>query len=192
VGAAVRFFGRAPLSDKRLAAGELNYPGIGSTEHGRPPEGYPCLVSQSYLGDGPAVYCRVAQGILTWELQRRSGLRVQTESDVVIPGARVVSGFGVGPFRINAPCEVVWVRRPVPGDGSQSAGFGYGTLPGHPARGEEAFEVEIDAQGRVFLKITAFSRPSTRFYAAGGLLTRAAQRHITSRYVEGARQLAAG
>jgi uncharacterized protein (UPF0548 family) len=192
VGAAVRFFGRAPLSDKRLAAGELNYPGIGSTEHGPPPEGYPCLVSQSYLGDGPAVYRRVAQGILTWELQRRSGLRVQTESDVVIPGARVVSGFGVGPFRINAPCEVVWVRRPVPGDGSQSAGFGYGTLPGHPARGEEAFEVEIDAQGRVFLKITAFSRPSTRFYAAGGLLTRAAQRHITSRYVEGARQLAAG
>lgn len=192
MGAAVRFFGRAPLSDKRLAAGELNYPGIGSTEHGPPPEGYPCLVSHSYLGDGPAVYRRVAQGILTWELQRRSGLRVQTESDVVIPGARVVSGFGVGPFRINAPCEVVWVRRPVPGDGPQSAGFGYGTLPGHPARGEEAFEVEIDAQGRVFLKITAFSRPSTRFYAAGGLLTRAAQRHITSRYVEGARQLAAG
>lgn len=192
MGAAVRFFGRAPLSDKRLAAGELNYPGIGSTEHGPPPEGYPCLVSQSYLGDGPAVYRRVAQGILTWELQRRSGLRVRTESDVVIPGARVVSGFGVGPFRINAPCEVVWVRQPVPGDGPQSAGFGYGTLPGHPARGEEAFEVKIDAQGRVFLKITAFSRPSTRFYAAGGLLTRAAQRHITSRYVEGARQLAAG
>ena len=89
----------------------------------------------------------MAQGILTWELQRRSGLRVRTESDVVVPGARVVSGFGVGPFRINAPCEVVWVRRPVPGDGPQSAGFGYGTLPGHPARGEEAFEVEIDAAG---------------------------------------------
>ena len=64
----------------------------------------------------------------------------------------MVSGFGVGPFRINAPCEVVWVRRPVPGDGPQSAGFGYGTLPGHPVRGEEAFEVEIDAQGRVYLE----------------------------------------
>jgi uncharacterized protein (UPF0548 family) len=44
----------------------------------------------------------------------------------------------------------------------------------------------------VFLKITAFSVPANRFYRAGGLVTRAAQRHVTSRYVEGARQLAAG
>jgi uncharacterized protein (UPF0548 family) len=87
---------------------------------------------------------------------------------------------------------VVWVRRPLPGGGPQSAGFGYGTLPGHPARGEEAFEVEIDAQGRVLLKITAFSRHATWFYKAGGMVARAAQRHITSRYIEGARQLAAG
>jgi uncharacterized protein (UPF0548 family) len=192
VGAGVRFFWRAPLTGKRLAAGDLNYPGIGSTEHGPPPEGYLFFVSREYLGDGPAVYRRVAHGILTWELQRRSGLRVRTESDVVVAAARVVSGFGVGPFRINAPCEVVWVRHPLPGDGPQSAGFGYGTLPGHPERGEEAFEVEIVADGRVFLKITAFSQHATWFYRAGGLLARAAQRHVTSRYVEGARQLAAG
>ncbi|MET4095419.1 DUF1990 domain-containing protein [Arthrobacter sp. UYCu712] len=175
----------------RIVRGTLNYPGVGFTEHGRAPDGFPCLVSRTYLGDGPDTYRRVAQGILTWELQKRSGLRVRTDSDVVC-GARVVSGFGVGPFRINAPCEVVWVSRPVPGDGPQRAGFGYGTLPGHPERGEEAFEVEIDAAGRVFLKITAFSRHSNWFYTAGGLVARAAQRHITSRYIEGARQLAAG
>lgn len=180
------------MTEKRLAAGALNYPGIGSTQHGQAPEGYSRLLSQAHLGEGLAVYRRVAEGILSWELQRRSGLRVRTESAVVIPGARVVSGFGVGPFRINAPCEVVWVRPPVPGGGPQSAGFGYGTLPGHPERGEEAFEVELDAQGQVFLKITAFSRHANWFYKAGGLVARAAQRHITSRYIEGARQLAAG
>ena len=180
------------MTDKRLARGGLNYPVIGSTQDGVPPEGFPCLVTQTYLGEGSETYHAVARGILTWELQRRSGLRVRSESDAVVPGARVVSGFGVGPFRINAPCEVVWVRQPAPGAGPQSAGFGYGTLPGHPARGEEAFEVMIDAQGAVFLKITAFSRPSNWFYAAGGLLTRAAQRHVTSRYIEGARQLATG
>ncbi len=176
---------------KRGAAG-LNYPGVGSTEHGQAPEGFPRVVSRTCLGEGPDTYRRVAQGILAWELQKRSGLRVRADSGAVAPGARVVSGFGVGPFRINAPCEVVWVRRPVPGDGPQRAGFGYGTLPGHPARGEEAFEVEIDAAGKVFLTVTAFSRPANWFYAAGGLVTRAAQRHITSRYIEGARQLAAG
>ena len=174
------------------ARGGLNYPGIGSTEHGQAPAGFPCLVSRAYLGDGPALYRRVAQGILTWQLQKRSGLRVRTDSDAVVPGARVVSGFGVGPFRINAPCEVVWVRRPVPGDGPQRAGFGYGTLPGHPVRGEEAFEVELDAAGRVFLKITAFSRPSNWFYATGRALMGRAQRHVTSRYIGSAHELAAG
>ena len=176
----------------RTARGGLNYPGIGSTEHGQAPPGYPSLVSRTYLGDGPETYRRVAQGILAWELQKRSGLRVRTTSDAVVPGARVVSGFGVGPFRINAPCEVVWVRRPVPGGGPQSAGFGYGTLPGHPVRGEEAFEVVIDAAGRVFLKITAFSRPSNWFYAAGSALAGRAQRHVTSRYIGSAHELAAG
>ena len=34
------------------------------------------------------MYRRVAQGILTWELQRRSGLRVRAESDVVPAGER--------------------------------------------------------------------------------------------------------
>ncbi|MBT2523706.1 DUF1990 family protein [Arthrobacter sp. ISL-28] len=85
---------------------------------------------------------------------------------------------------------MVWVHRPVSGGGPQSAGFAYGTLPGHPERGEEAFEVEIDAQDRVFLKITAFSRHSNWFYTAGGIVARAAQRHITARYIEGAHQLA--
>lgn len=65
MGAAVRFFGRAPLTGKRLIADGLSYPGIGSTEHGRPPEGYPLFVSREYLGDGPAVYRRVAHGILS-------------------------------------------------------------------------------------------------------------------------------
>ena len=180
------------MTDRRLARGELNYPDIGATEHGASPAGYRKVASRTYLGEGAAAYHRVAEGILAWELQRRSDLRVRAESAVVVPGARVVSGFGVGPFRLSVPCEVVWVRRPVPGGGPQSAGFGYGSLPGHPVRGEESFVAEIDAQGRVFVSITAFSRPSNWFYAAGGALARRAQRFMTSRYIEGARQLAAG
>ncbi|HEY3572934.1 MAG TPA: DUF1990 domain-containing protein [Arthrobacter sp.] len=180
------------MSEKRLARGALNYAEIGATEHAGAPAGYRHVASRTYLGEGTDVYRRLAEGILAWELQRRSGLRVRTESAAVVPGARVVSGFGVGPFRLNVPCEVVWVHRPAPGGGPQSAGFGYGSLPGHPVRGEESFEAEIDGQGRVYLSITAFSRPSNWFYAAGGALARRAQRLMTSRYIEGARQLAAG
>jgi uncharacterized protein (UPF0548 family) len=80
----------------------------------------------------------------------------------------------------------------VPGGAPQSAGFGYGTLPGHPVRGEEAFEVSIDAEGQVFIRITAFGGPSNWFYAAGAALTRLARSRITSRYIRSAQELAAG
>ncbi|MFF2032303.1 DUF1990 family protein [Arthrobacter sp. NPDC058192] len=177
---------------RRIARGALNYAGIGATEHGPPPEGVDCLVTQAFVGEGAAAYRRTVDGLLTWQLQKRSGLRVRAESDVVVPGTRVVSGFGVGPLRINAPCEVVWVRRPVPGDGPQSAGFGYGTLPGHPVRGEEAFEISIDARGAVTIAITAFGEPSNWFYAAGGAVTSWARSRVTSRYIRSAQELAAG
>lgn len=170
--------------------GALNYPGVGGTEQGTAPDGFDRVLEEARLGSGLAVYRRVAEGILAWELQRRAGLRVSADSPTAVPGARVVSGFGVGPLRLNAPCEVVWVHEPSPDGVPQSAGFGYGTLPGHPARGEESFEVEINSQGEVRLRIRAFSRPANWFYAAGGMVTRAAQRLVTGRYIEGARRLA--
>ena len=176
----------------RIARGELNYPGIGFTSEGRSPEGFARSQARAHLGEGFETYRRVADGILSWQIQRRSGLRVRTETGSVESGSRIVSGFGIGPFRIKAPCEVVWVRRPAPGNTAQSAGFAYGTLPGHPERGEEAFEVSIDAAGDVTFTITAFSRHSNWFYAAGGFAASAAQRLITSRFIDSARQLAAG
>ena len=179
------------MTEKGHAAGRFDYPGVGGTEQGSAPEGYDRVLEEARLGSGLDVYRRVADGILGWELQRRAGLRVRADSLRVVPRAHVVSGFGVGPFRLPAPCQVVWVREPTPGGVPQSAGFGYGTLPGHPARGEESFEVEINSQGEVWLRIRAFSRPANWFYAAGGLVTRAAQRYVTSRYIEGARTLAA-
>ena len=114
----------------RIAPGELNYPGIGSTSEGRSPEGFDRFQTHAHLGEGFETYRRVADGILTWQIQRRSGLRVRTETEAVEPGARIVSGFGVGPFRINAPCEVVWVRRPVPGAPRSPRGSATARFPG--------------------------------------------------------------
>ncbi|ACL38671.1 conserved hypothetical protein [Pseudarthrobacter chlorophenolicus A6] len=179
------------MNDPRPVSGSLNYPGIGSTRQGTTPAGYASVLEEVRLGSGQPLFRRVADGILGWELQRRAGLRVRADSPRAVAGARVVSGFGVGPFRLNAPCEVVWVQEPAAEGQPQSAGFGYGTLPGHPARGEESFEAVIDAAGEVFLRVRAFSKPANWFYATGGLVTRAAQRYVTSRYIEGARTLAA-
>jgi uncharacterized protein (UPF0548 family) len=85
---------------------------------------------------------------------------------------------------VVVPCRVVYVIN----EPSRS-GFAYGTLPGHPEKGEEAFVVELSTDGQVHLVIRAFSRPATLLARAGGPLTRAIQELITERYVRALRAL---
>lgn len=61
-----------------------------------------------------------------------------------------------------APCEVVWVA-----DGPTRRGFAYGSLPGHPECGEEAFLVELTADQQVWFSVTAFSRPAAWYTRLG-------------------------
>ena len=151
--------GRRPGVNARIAPGELNYPGIGSTSEGRSPEGFDRFRTHAHLGEGLETYRRVAEGILTWQLQRRSGLRVRTETDAVVPGARGLSADSASDLSGSTrPARSCGSAARCPATGRNRAGFGYGTLPGHPVRGEEAFEVSIDAAGAVTFTITAFSR----------------------------------
>jgi uncharacterized protein (UPF0548 family) len=83
----------------------------------------------------------------------------------------VAAGLGVGPLRLWAPCEVIWTVTD-----ADEIGFGYGTLPGHPASGEESFVVSIDEADRVWLTVTAFSRPARWFTRAGALFVPLVQR----------------
>ena len=48
------------------------------------------------------------------------------------------------------------------------AGWGYGTLPGHQASGEEAFQVVREETGRVWFTVTAYSRPARLPMRAAG------------------------
>lgn len=131
----------------------LTYPDVGATERGVLPPGYRHL---RYRIELPAEsFALAADAVLTWRMHRAAGVRVATAAARAEVGARVVTSLGVGPLRITAPNRVVWVV-----SDARRAGFGYGSLPGHPAVGEEAFLVERDADGRVWFTITAFSRPA--------------------------------
>jgi uncharacterized protein (UPF0548 family) len=96
-------------------------------------------------------------------MHRAAGMRVAASADRAAPGVRVTSTLGVFPLRLVAPCEVVWSV-----EGEDRIGFGYGTLPGHPARGEESFVVERQPDGRVELVITSFSLPADWRMRLGG------------------------
>ncbi|MGH3325765.1 MAG: DUF1990 family protein, partial [Streptomyces sp.] len=102
---------------------------------------------------------------------RAAGVVVETDAARAAPGVRVTVGLGLGALRVYAPCEVVWAV-----EGERSAGWAYGTLPGHPVRGEEAFLVSQDADGAVWLEVLAFSRPATWWTVAAGPLLPVFQR----------------
>ena len=70
-------------------------------------------------------------------------------------------------------------------------GFAYGTLPGHPESGEEAFIVEIDEADEVWFTVRAFTRPGTLLARISGPLGRGAQRLMARRYTRAMRRLSA-
>lgn len=147
---------------------ELTYPEAGATRDGPLPAGYHHLRHRVRLPDG--CFAAAADAVLSWRLHRAAGVVMRTDAPRAAPGVRVTPGLGVGPLRVWGPTEVVWVV-----DGPDRAGFGYGTLPGHPERGEEAFLVRRDADG-VFFEVTAFSLPAGWYVRAAGPVTGVFQR----------------
>jgi len=84
--------------------------------------------------------------------------------------------FGSPLAGVVIPCRVVWTV-----EQSDRQGFAYGTLPGHPERGEEAFLVER-ANDSVTLSIRAFSKPGDRLVRAASGISRLIQSQLTDRY----------
>jgi uncharacterized protein (UPF0548 family) len=138
-----------PCATDRHTAGvsELTYPHVGATRTGDLPAGYRHLRYRTRIGAGPAVLERAAEAILTFRMHRSFGAKIITAGPRAVPGLHLAVGLGP----LHAPCEVIW---------ASPTGFAYGTRPGHPASGEEAFQVEIDDHGQVWFTVTAFSRPA--------------------------------
>ena len=91
------------------------------------------------------------------------------------PGDSALLKWALWPAKI--PARVVYVI-----DEPDRKGFAYGTLPGHPERGEESFIIERRPDESVWLTIRAFSRPSSAFFWAVSPALRMLQAIFTERY----------
>ncbi|SEG87136.1 Uncharacterized protein, UPF0548 family [Actinacidiphila yanglinensis] len=167
------------------------YPEVGATRSAALPSGYAWLRRRVHLGHGRAVLDRAGAYVLGWGTQLGSGFAIHPPPARVEAGATVLLRIGlprVRPARLVIPCRVVWtVEEP------DRVGFAYGTLPGHPERGEESFVVSMDAAGEVWFEVTAFSRPAA-WYARLGRPVAAVLQHLAiERYLRVvARAAAAG
>jgi uncharacterized protein (UPF0548 family) len=162
--------------EARLRAAELTYDHVGSTAAALP-AGYHHLRRRKVIGRGDVSFSDAALAVLGWQLQLRSGIEVASSSPTVLPGAVAMLVIHAGPIRLSAPCRVVYVI-----DEPNRQGFAYGTLPGHPESGEEAFVVERAEHGSVSLNIKAFSRPVSSLTRLAGPIGRFAQSGMTDRY----------
>ena len=161
-----------------MTAGELTYPEVGATAGDLPP-GYDHIRRSAVLGEGDDVFRRACDALMTWELQRRSGLTVETAGQPVTVGTDVRFGWSAGLIRISLTCRVVLVV-----DEPKTCGFAYGSLPGHPEQGEESFMIRLDSAGVVTLEVVAFSRPALWWARLGTPVTRLVQRRIVARYLD--------
>ena|SRR5579863_10517696 len=158
----------------------LTYPEVGSSLGDQLPSGYHHVRRRERIGDA-AAFERAAEGLRTWVAHEGAGLRVIPD-DPVEPDATIIAVTTIGPLRVVVACRVVAVFKD-----SDSFGFAYGTLCGHPECGEESFVIER-RDGATFFTVTAFSRPRDPLARLAGPVGRVVQRSVTRRYIEGLRR----
>jgi uncharacterized protein (UPF0548 family) len=171
--------GRLAQLLQEQSAEQLTYSEVGATA-GELPSGYHPVRASITVGRGNGVFERAAEGIRAWTPQRAAGFDFVPVRPPLEVGQSLVLAFRSFPFFVTGAARVVYVV-----DEEDRFGFAYGTLPGHPESGEEAFVVERAGDGEVTFTITAFSRPQALLTRLGGPVARMVQARTTRRYLEG-------
>lgn len=162
---------------------ELTYAEVGATATTMPP-GYRHDRWQEDLGRfDPGRFARAADALRRWEIQRGAGLTI-FPGEPVEPGTTFALVIRLPVGFASAAGRVVYVVDQ-PGD----FGFAYGTLPGHPEQGEEAFHVVRDGDLLSFT-VTAFSRLRHPIARLGAPVARAMQLRVTGAYLAAMRRAA--
>ena len=166
-----------------LGEDQPTYSDVGASLAGLEPEGFHHDRYQILLGRGIGTFQRASNGLKTWKAHTAPGFRVFPQDEEIRNGATVVVTLGTPFLALAAPCRIVRVI-----DEASRWGFAYGTLPGHPEEGEEAFVVSISPDETVLFEITAFSRPGDPLVRLLGPLGRGVQKGGTHGYLRSLRR----
>lgn len=172
---------------ERTRGASLTYAPVGISLGWAPvPDGFREVRTERVVGHGEETYRKVGYALMHWEVNSEAGFFVQPQHLSVREGERVGVVLGVAPFiGVSAICEVVAVIA----EGNRT-GFAYGTLPGHPQRGEESFVLEHREDDSVVMVVTAVSKPEAWYVKLAGPLARSKQSSATKRYLDAAEHFA--
>jgi uncharacterized protein (UPF0548 family) len=182
-------FLRHPTADEVrgiVSEQELTYREVGASLDDRLPEGYHHTRSSVEIGTGEAAFASGCEALRSWRAHAYLHIALTPARCALETGAVVVAEVPTGPLVVLAPCRIVATIAE-----QNRFGFAYGTLPGHPERGEESFVVSRGTDEVVRFEVAAFSRPSTLLIKLGGPIPSWFQRRATAGYLEGVRSFVA-
>jgi uncharacterized protein (UPF0548 family) len=115
----------------KAKAEELSYPEAGATRDSVLPTGYHLDRYERRLGPDGVVFERAVSALRGWRAHTGAGVEVVPPDARVTAGETVVLVLKTVGIWAPAPCRVVYAV-----DELNRFSFAYGTLPGHPERGE--------------------------------------------------------
>jgi uncharacterized protein (UPF0548 family) len=176
------------LLDRRLARAvaepAVSYDHVGSTAPGHA-AGPRLHTEHRDAGHGRDAFERVADGLRTWAAQRHLGASVHPPGAPVETGQTVLVALPFGPLTMLAPNRIVSVT-----EAADEVGFAYGTLRGHPYRGEEGFTVRLLDDGTVRITIAVDAEPANPAVRLAAPVATRAQRRALRGYLDGLAALA--
>ncbi|MGW4247689.1 DUF1990 family protein [Nocardia sp. NPDC004722] len=142
---------------------QLTYAPVGATDIAEPVWGATAPGLRRFertvtIGQGMELWERASDELLRWGVKRRSGFRITPldSSDTrVTVDAHFRISVGTKPFVIHEPVRVVAVVNT-----PTRRGVAYGTLPGHPVSGEEAFLLHRSPTNTVHFTLRSLTQPA--------------------------------
>lgn len=152
------------LHQKRTT--DLNYDEVEATR-GLFPNGYDHDRNRIWLGEGNVVWEKAKEAIREWKQFPSGWTKIHPVDTPIEKDETVAMLFRLFGLWWKNSTRIIYLI-----DEPKKFGFAYGTVKGHVERGEEIFCVEKDAEGKVYYKVEAFSRPDFWLTKLGYLLAR--------------------
>lgn len=178
--------GRADQLRRDAIGQDLTYLEIGASLESQLPAGYHHSRAGIELGVGERAFILGCDALREWAGHAYLGITITPDHAPLEAGVVVVAEIPLAAVVVLAPCRIVSVISE-----ATRFGFAYGTLPGHPERGEESFVVRQSSDGMVRFEVAAFSSPSGHLVRLGGPIPRWIQQRATRGYLEGVRRFVA-
>jgi uncharacterized protein (UPF0548 family) len=162
---------------ERSRHADLNYLDVGMTRQDRADRipAYRQTLFQTTLR-GQDAFERARDALRTWRVHEGAGVTVH--SDPFAEDATVLLTLRIGPLAAIGPGRIVYVL-----DEASLFGFAYGTLTGHPERGEQRFLLEVRDPTTTTFSIKALSRPAGAITRLSGPVSRGMQDRVARRYL---------